>query len=249
MYNQVDLLQKALMQRLASHVLSRCPSLDSNKEWPFHFAAENMARLAAIMVFQGYVKDDISCLGAGKTLLKQGGADFHHALTTRCKSREGAYLYYDTNDGVFIRSGKVSGRGFLARHLEHKKAAREGVSSNFYRRYPSKELVHTIPNTTNRCCRGFFENLTMYVGLSINPRQRGIDDLLSSIFLFSCDVLERIKKLKFGVRGDTSLPQEMKKRHMFGYLAELAYDLCICSSDNISNSPGFEACGLWVRNN
>jgi len=40
---------------------------------------------------------------------------------------------------------------------------------------------------------------------------------------------------------------ENKKRHMFSYLAELVFDLAICGEDNVSQSPGFESCGLWKK--
>ena len=83
--------------------------------------------------------------------------------------------------------------------------------------------------------------------MSYNPQQHGVDLLLSEIFLFSPEVEKRIDRLKFGARS-TPLSLASKKRHMVAYLAELAYDIAICAADNVSNSGGFESCGLWQSN-
>jgi len=54
--------------------------------------------------------------------------------------REGAYLCFGVNRGVFIRSGKVVRHGFQSRHEEHLAASKdEKSSSHFYFMYPSKE--------------------------------------------------------------------------------------------------------------
>jgi hypothetical protein len=38
---------------------------------------------------------------------------------------EGAYLYFNFNRGVFIRSGKVARQGFQAQHNKHLAAIKE----------------------------------------------------------------------------------------------------------------------------
>jgi len=51
---------------------------------------------------------------------------------------EGAYLYYDGNKGSFIRSGKVTRRGFTVRGKEHfDESKKEKSSTHFYDLYPS----------------------------------------------------------------------------------------------------------------
>jgi hypothetical protein len=42
-------------------------------------------------------------------------------LTEAAKKMEGYYLYFDREEGVWIRSGKASGRNFAEHHKEHKK--------------------------------------------------------------------------------------------------------------------------------
>jgi hypothetical protein len=46
--------------------------------------------------------------------------------------REGAYLYFDCNRGVFVRSGKVVRRGFLARHNKHLAESKNNKSSSHF---------------------------------------------------------------------------------------------------------------------
>ena len=256
MFENADRLQTLLLQRLHLHVKDRLPNIRENKDWPFHWTAHNIARIAAIMCLMGHVKEDLSCLGMGKTLLKYSKLDgephhynFVNALCPPNSLREGAYLYYDRNDGIFIRSGKVSGRDFMTRHIEHKSASEQGVSSNFYRRYPTKaaSALLTSQGIGSRGRKGYFDHLMMFVGLGYDPQQPNIDNLLSSIFLWPVDVNERIERLSFNSGGNT-ISSALKRRHMVSYLAEMGYDLSICTTDNVSTSGGYEATGLWKRN-
>ena len=75
--------------------------------------------------------------------------------------REGAYLYYDKNDECFIRSGKVTRRGFSVHDSEHRKAAAASSSSksHFYFLYPS----NTSPWSGSTGTRGKFENLVQLI--------------------------------------------------------------------------------------
>jgi len=43
-------------------------------------------------------------------------------------------------------------------------------------------------------------------------------------------------------RGTTNLKE--KQLHMAGYLFELCYDLTLSAAEDLSQSPGFETCGL-----
>ena len=52
--------------------------------------------------------------------------------------------------------------------------------------------------------------------------------------------IAQIDKTDF--RGVANLKE--KQLHMVGYLFELCYDLMLSPNDNVSQSPGFEACGL-----
>ena len=78
-------------------------------------------------------KDNLSFLGLGKTLLKQNENAFHKACASSQLYCKGVYLYFDRNYGIFICSGKVTGRNFSTKHTEHKQLADVDTSSNFYR--------------------------------------------------------------------------------------------------------------------
>jgi hypothetical protein len=80
--------------------------------------------------------------------------------------REGAYLYFDVNRGVFIRSGKVLRCGFQSRHDKHLAASKEEKSSShFYFMYPSKEGKRK----QKRDKLGCFKHLTQIIGAGFDP--------------------------------------------------------------------------------
>ena len=81
-------------------------------------------------------------------------------------NREGCYLYFDMIRGAFIRSGKVTRRGFSVRGDEHFKASKEAkATSDFYFLYPSTDS----PRADKRDKRDVFENLSMLVGAGFDP--------------------------------------------------------------------------------
>ena len=155
---------------------------------------------------------------------------------------QGAYLYYDTNDEIWVRSEKVSHRDFSIRHNEHQKSAASlEAKSRFYCRYPTK-IVSTYYNGK----KGIFENLSQHVGFGFKIDDATVDKIITTsfeesingIFFFDEADINKIGKIKF--RGYT----ELKKKQiiMITYLAELAYDIAISARDNVSDSPGFETC-------
>jgi len=90
------------------------------------------------MILSKHLKPDLKCLGKSECLLSSNANQFIPCLAF--PQREGAYLYFDFNRGVFIRSGKVVRRGFKSRHDEYLGASKEEKSSShFYFMYPSKE--------------------------------------------------------------------------------------------------------------
>ncbi len=57
-------------------------------------------------------------------------------------SREGAYLYFDSNKGPFFRSGKVTCCGFSVHRKEHFEGSKKIIAgSNFYGMYLVLELA------------------------------------------------------------------------------------------------------------
>jgi hypothetical protein len=81
------------------------------------------------MVVLDHVKSDLTCLDDTMSLLSPNTDRFH--LCNTFPQCENAYLYFDTNLGAFVRSGKVT-RGFSVRHKEHeKKSSERNASRNF----------------------------------------------------------------------------------------------------------------------
>jgi len=135
--------------------------------WSVMWAGKCLPQLSAIMVLFGHVKNDITCLDLNACLLADPSA-FKKATTPTGKMMEGCYLYYDTNDGQWIRSGKAVGSNFDKRHKEHSKGSelKDSISqkSKFYSSYPSRSVnLHD-----NRARKGTFENLQQYIGVGYN---------------------------------------------------------------------------------
>jgi len=67
--------------------------------------------------------------------------------------------------------------------------------------------------------------------------------IVGDIFHWDDNTLEKLEKCKMGGT------QEMREKilHMVGYSLEIAYDLCLSDRNNVSQSMGFEARGLFQR--
>ena len=106
--------------------------------WVLRFAFKNLPIIAATMILLKHLRLDLKCLGESECLLSSNSNQFIPCLAF--PRQEGAYLYFDVNRGVFIRSGKVVRHGFQSRHEEHLAASKdEKSSSHFYFMYPLKE--------------------------------------------------------------------------------------------------------------
>ena len=74
---------------------------------------------------------------------------------------------------VFLRSGKVAGRGFKVRNKEHISAAKSPTpTSTFYHLYPSNESSRV----TNKR-KGHFESLLQVVAVEVDPNCEQINTL------------------------------------------------------------------------
>ena len=126
--------QEVLIQRLDSHISSRIIDKSKHSHWCLEWARKNIPQMSAIMTLFNHTKKDIECLDSCNTLLSQS-SNFLLATNSEAKL-QGAYLYYDTNDEIWVRSGKVSHRDFSIRHNEHQKSAASlDAKSRFYCRY------------------------------------------------------------------------------------------------------------------
>ena len=159
---------------------------------------------------------------------------------------EGCYLYYDSNNQEWIRSGKAVGSNFGRRHSQHQASSMLNSSdsrkSKFYNSYPSRAVV--LHDSGSK--KGDFENLQMMVGISYNKLLKGKlthdFETQKGIFHFSTEDNKKIAAINFA--GNPRL--QTKQLHMLGYLWELAYDLSLAPTSNISGNPGFEtALGIY----
>jgi hypothetical protein len=176
---------------------------------------------------------------------------------------EGCYLYFDTVNNQWIRSGKVAGtsedpRGIIDRDGNHaSNAARNCSGSQLYREYPARESelvqrakannVHPLP------WRAYFHELSLFSGISfirsdtvvqnlvtdVNA-ERDDDDVTCGVFSWDSQTIGSLNRHER--EGVTSL--EDKKIHMVSYLLELGFDLMLSTEWNVSTQPGFEKYGL-----
>ena len=158
--SKADLLHKVLQIRLTHHIRRRITNRKKKEHWCLQWASKNLSTMAALMTLFGHIKDDIESLGENATLLKS--AEYFCQAVDDLEKLQGTYLHYDTNDNKWIRSGKVTGRGFDVRNIEHWKCAlARFATASFYLRYPAKASVRASTSSRN----GYFDNLSQYVAL------------------------------------------------------------------------------------
>ena len=112
----------------------------------------------------------------------------------------------------------------------------------FYTLYPSRSNPNHLENMI-----GYFEDLKQYCGFCFK-RSQNINGLISmtdgeSIFDWSL-YYDRLEMTS--IRGCETVRE--KQLVVVGYFFELCYDLCLSTSHNVSNNPGFESI-LGVFNN
>jgi len=76
------------------------------------FAFKNLLIVGAMIILSKHLNLDLKCLSESECLLSNNANQFIPCLAF--PRWEGAYLYFDFNRGIFIRSGKVVRRGFQA---------------------------------------------------------------------------------------------------------------------------------------
>ena len=237
MANLADTLQARLIARLAVHVQQRLPPTKHN-HWCLLWFKKNIPIVSATMVVLNHVKFDLTCLGGNDCLLSIQN-NFRFASNSE-GDLEGCYLYFDRNQSVWVRSGKVTGRSFTTRHDEHKKASKNEHESQFYAWFPSNDGSGLTSNIERR---GWFENLDQNVAVGIDRTVDGVMRLLTAdrdteqgFLRFENEFKNKIEKVSFN--GARNIQD--KQMHMVAYLFELAYDIALGSTNNASTSPGFE---------
>jgi hypothetical protein len=97
-----DYLVKILRGRMKQLLKKRIENESKRTHWSFNLASKNLTIVAAYMIMVDHVKTDLKCLDEYDSLLSHCTHKF--MLSATYPNREGAYLYYDTNLGEFIRS-------------------------------------------------------------------------------------------------------------------------------------------------
>ena len=244
--DRVDMLFEKLQVRLNGHV-SRKVRLNQQSHYVWKWARKNLAIVTVWMVVVSQVKDNIAPLDEYKCLLSPKKDRFF--LCTNVESvLFGCYLFFDTNDNIWIRSGKATGAdGFGGRLGEHASRALSNLNedgSKFYDLYPSKHSSRSTNRGTS--INGYYEDLVVAIAVAFdggseelaNRFAKNYDDE-GGIFFYTADEKKSVLGTKFpGKDGNR------KFMDMVAYLFELGYDLALSRSNNVSKSPGFEACGM-----
>ncbi len=94
-----------LREQFKEHVNSRVKQVSKRNHWVLKLAWKNLLVVASIMLSSNHLKMELKCLGEHACLL---GVNTNQFIPSGAfPNREGAYLYFDGNRGVFVRSGKV----------------------------------------------------------------------------------------------------------------------------------------------
>jgi hypothetical protein len=141
-------------------------------------------------------------------------------------------LYFDCNRGVFVRSGKVVRRGFLARHSKHLAESKNNTSSShFYFMYPSRHEKRNDKQDKLGC----FEHPIQVIAAGFDPTSQPVmhvnkDFEEGGLLIMSkddqCWIASCLKK---------DLTSVEKYQEVIGY------NLALSLENNVSRSPGFNS--------
>jgi hypothetical protein len=233
---KADELLIKLKERSRDHIDERVEDKKKHTHWCLKLAKKNLAVNAALMVLSEHVKDDLSVCGLNEDLLAVNPSRFR--ACTEVPSKEGAYLYFDRNNYRFIRSGKVTRRGFEVRHQEHFKASKAPQSSSdFYMFYPSLES----PRCRYTTKRGVFEKLVQLVGAGFTPTSDSAKAMDRDWTEGGMLIMSNEDKKKIKTSMGTKVKELQKFQDICAYQLEFGYDLAIGPGNNVSRSPGFES--------
>ncbi|EJK66261.1 hypothetical protein THAOC_12831 [Thalassiosira oceanica] len=224
---KADLLLKILRERYKAHVQNRISKKSKRNHWVMKLAYKNLNVVAAVMVMADHVKEDITCIQEADCILASSSNNFIPCLSH--PKRQGVYGYYDVNRGCFVRSGKVTRRGFDDRGSEHEKGAKAvTASSHFYDVYPSK----SSSRAGYREKQGYFESLRQVILMGFDPNSEGArsfdrDIADGGILLLDNDDKASILASMNTAEGRANLTPIQKFHDIISYQFEFGYDLAI----------------------
>jgi hypothetical protein len=222
--------------RLQQHLLSR-GYVSKSGHWVYKWARRNATLVGAILDTMGMLRDDLDVTSSSVCLLQSlfRGQAFVMAEANAGSTMEGSYIFVNSQDASFVRTGKAVKTTIGERCQVHAKASKKG-SSKFYLSFPDKDVEHKASQR-----RGHFQDLQVFCGLCFSRTKDDSYKMLyktsgdGGIFLWDMEVLDPLEKSKF----NTCIKE--KQLHMVGYLCELFLELALCPENNVSESPGFEA--------
>ena len=238
--DRADAVVAILTSRLATHLDHRLAKKPSAREqWAWSFAGHNLSRVVALLEMHGlFIRSPVSAQH-DVTLLRPADSASTHITVDENPSAQGCYMYYNMKWGTWVRAGKVvsaqAQRGVKARCDEHKKGSelKSGASqdSRFYTTYPATPAASGGDS---------FSDLVALLGPCWDPTHSAskaalCDETDNGLLVWPEMVLKPLHNNK------TSKDMLFKKLSMAGYLFELVLDLCISSTDNVSDAPGFES--------
>jgi len=235
-----DLLYIRLKSRLQIHINVRVRP-EQQTHPCLSWAKKNLAIVAAWMIVASQLKNDITHIDNSRCLVASPTAcQFLLCSNSELYSRHGCYLHYDRNDGIWIRSGSATGvggiGGRLKEHLRRAQSSTNPDDSRFYASYPSVES----PRAESIRIRGKYESLDAYIGVYFaQVAPPGIFSARNGLLEHTEDEAKWIESRDFSGKS-----KEDKYMQMAAYLFELGYDLALAPNNNVSDSPGFESCGL-----
>ena len=236
---KADLLFVMLSSHFQNHVKRKvkvCQQSNRCLAW----AKKNLALVACWMIVACHLKEDISCIDESKCLLANPSGNKFLVCSNEELQQLGCYLHYNRNEGIWIHSGSSTGEGGFGKrlktHLERASSDRNDDDSRFYHSFPSKSSARA--NSYSK--EGYFEYLTAYVGVGYSVDcPPGCFSKSGGMLMYTTEEEKWISNLNFrGKKGD------QKYMQMAAYLFELGYELALARKDNVSDSPGFESCGL-----
>ncbi len=233
---KADHLVKILQNRFKQHLVRRIKDNIKRMHWSMQFASNNLAVSAACMVLSNHIKKDIKCIQDGDCILVPNTHNFYQC--SLFPNREGAYLYFDSNKGCFVRSGKVTRPVFSVRGKENFEGSMKIIAgSNFYDMYPAL----TCSRAHNRGTRGTFDDLQQVIAAGWSPTSDTAMFLDRSRKDGGLLVFNEREKKQIRASMEKGLTDIQKFHDMCAYQFEMGYDLAISPGCNVSQSPGFES--------
>ena len=95
-----------LVGRLENHIVRKIHDKTKHDHWTMRFVRDNLTRYAAMVVYFGHAIRNVSNADEEKCLLRNPSKSW---VLVSDAALEGCYLYFDTDSGNWIRSGKAVG--------------------------------------------------------------------------------------------------------------------------------------------